>query len=179
MLKVAFKTAGNGLKMPKKETAGKVGRKFSFVAKLQVWAEGMDYCAVAVPAKITKDLGTKSAVLVQAQVNESKLFKVSLFPVGGGQHFIRIKGKVREETHTKAGDSVKINFTVVDRADNTYPKDLVKLLRAKGLLEDFKSISPGAQNFILRKIEEAVQPATREKRLQKALEAAVDRRKKR
>jgi hypothetical protein len=45
------------------------GRKFSFKAKLENWAEEMDYCAVQVPAKITKALGTKRAVLVMARVN--------------------------------------------------------------------------------------------------------------
>src|SRR5580698_9634653 len=105
------------------------GRQLSFEAKLENWAEGMDYCAVPVPAKITKTLGTKAAVLVMARVNNSEPFKVSLFPTGGGQHYIRIKAKVRKETKTKTGDRVRIRFTVLDRADITYPKDLIAALR--------------------------------------------------
>src|ERR1700722_10439540 len=101
------------------------GRQLSFEAKLENWAEGMDYCAVAVPAKITKALGTKGPVLVMARVNKSEPFKVSLFPVGGGKHYIRIKAKVRRETKTKTGDRVRLRITVLDRADVTYPNDLV------------------------------------------------------
>ena len=71
------------------------GTQLSFQAKLESWAEGMDYCAVPVPAEVTAALGTKGPVLVKAQVNESAQFQVSLFPVGGGQHYIRIKSKVR------------------------------------------------------------------------------------
>jgi hypothetical protein len=82
------------------------GQKLSFEAKLENWAEGMDYCAVPVPAKITKALKTEGPVLVMARVNKSDPFKVSLFPVGGGKHFIRIKAKVRKETKTKTGDKV-------------------------------------------------------------------------
>jgi hypothetical protein len=158
--------------------APKKGQKFSFEARLENWAEGMDYCAVSVPAKITKALGTKGPVLVMAQVNKSEPFKVSLFPVGGGKHCIRIKAKVRKETKTKTGDKVRIKFVVLDRADNSYPDDLLKALKSEGAIEDFKSISPGAQNFILRRLDQAAKPETRKKRIQEAITAAFARREK-
>ena len=155
------------------------GRQLSFEAKLENWAEGMDYCAVPVPAKITQALGTKGPVLVMARVNHSEPFKVSLFPVGGGQHYIRIKAKVRKETKTKTGDRVRVRITVLDRADVTYPKDLLSALRAERATEDFKSLPPGEQNFILRRIDDAAKPETREKRIQEAVAAAHRRREKR
>ncbi len=154
------------------------GRQMSFLAKLENWAEGMDYCAVAVPTKITEALGTKGPVLVMARVNDSEPFKVSLFPVGGGKHFIRIKAKVRKETNTKTGDRVRVRFTVLDRADVSYPKDLLAALRSEGIVEDFKALPPGEQNFILRRIDDAAKPATREKRIQEAVAAAHRRREK-
>ena len=154
------------------------GRQISFVAKLENWAEGMDYCAVAVPAKITKSLGTNGPVLVMARVNNSEPFKVSLFPVGGGRHYIRIKSKVRKETKTKTGDRVRLRFTVLDRADVIYPRDLLAALRAEGVAEEFKSLPPGEQNFILRRIDEAAKPETRAKRIQEAAMAAHRRREK-
>ncbi len=155
------------------------GRQLSFETKLESWAEGMDYCAVPVPAKITQALGTKGPVLVMARVNQSEPFKVSLFPVGGGQHYIRIKSKVRKETKTKTGDRVRVRITVLDRADVTYPKDLLSALRAERMTEDFKSLPPGEQNFILRRIDDAAKPETREKRIQEAVAAAHRRREKR
>jgi len=153
-------------------------KQFSFVAKLENWAEGMDYCAVAVPAKITKALGTTAAVLVMARVNQSNPFKVSLFPVGGGKHYIRIKAKVRKETGTKTGDRVKLRVQVLDRADVSYPKDLLATLRSENLVKDFKSLPPGEQNFLVRKIDEAAKPETRKKRIQQAIEAVHRRREK-
>lgn len=155
------------------------GKQLSFEAKLENWAEGMDYCAVSVPAKITKTLGTKSAVLILARVNNSEPFKVSLFPVGGGKHYIRIKAKVRKETKTKEGDRVRIRITVLDRADVSYPKDLLSALRDDGVTkEDFKSLPPGEQNYILRRIDEAAKPETRKKIIQEAVMAAHRRREK-
>jgi uncharacterized protein YdeI (YjbR/CyaY-like superfamily) len=113
-----------------------------------------------------------------ARLNSSEPFKVSLFPVGGGKHFIRIKAKVRKETGAKSGDKVRLRFTVLDRADNTFPKDLLNALKAEQITEDFKSLPPGEQNFILRRIDEAAKPETREKRIQEAIDAAIRRREK-
>jgi hypothetical protein len=147
------------------------GTQFSFAATLENWAEGMDYCAVPVPARITEALGTKAAVLVMACVNDSAPFKVSLFPVGGGRHYIRIKAKVRKETRTKSGDRVQLRITVLDRAAVTYPADLLAALGAAGATRDFKALPPGRQNFIVRRIEEAVKPETRRKRIADAVDA--------
>src|SRR3954447_26172732 len=91
------------------------GQQLSFQASLENWAEGMDYCAVPVPAEITQALGTKGPVLVMARVNDSEPFQVSLFPIGSGQHYIRIKAKVRQETKTKTGDRIRVRITVLDR----------------------------------------------------------------
>jgi hypothetical protein len=154
------------------------GQKLSFHAVLEDWAEGMDYCAVRVPAEITEALGTKGPVLVLARVNDSEPFQVSLFPVGGGQHWIRIKAKVRRETNTRTGDRIRIRITVLDRSDVEIPDDLVKALRAEGVEQAFKSLPPGKQNFIIRRIDEAAKPETRERRIQEAVVAAHERREK-
>jgi len=148
------------------------GSRLAFEATLENWAEGMDYCAVPVPAKITEALGTKGPVLVMARLNESTPFKVSLFPVGGGRHYIRVKAAVRKETGTKVGDTVALHITVLDRAAIEYPDDLLAALRAENATENFTSLPPGRQNFILRRIDEAVKPETRRKRIQDAVTEA-------
>ena len=158
------------------KTSPAAGRNLSFQADLESWAEGMDYCAVPVPPKITEALGTKGPVLVMARVNNSEPFQVSLFPVGGGQHYIRIKAKVRQETNTKTGDRVRVRFTVLDREDVEIPENLMSALTTGGMAASFKSLPPGKQNFIIRRIDDAVKPETREKRIQEAVVAAHQRR---
>lgn len=152
------------------------GRQLSFQADLENWAEGMDYCAVPVPAQITEALGTKGPVLVVARVNNSEPFQVSLFPVGAGRHYIRIKAKVRQETNTKTGDRIRVRITILDRADVVIPEDLMSALDAEGVTEAFKALPPGKQNFIIRRIDEAVKPETREKRIQHGVVAAHEKR---
>jgi hypothetical protein len=155
--------------------SSKAGQQFSFEALLENWAEGMDYCAVTVPAEVTHTLGTKGPVLVLASINDSAPFQVSLFPVGGGQHCIRIKAKVRKETNTKTGDRIRLRFTVLDREKVEIPNDLMHALRAERVVDAFQSLPPGKQNFIVRRIDEAAKPQTRERRIQQAVLAAQPR----
>lgn len=152
-----------------------VGKQFGFHATLENWAEGMDYCAVSVPANITESLGTKGPVLVRASVNNSEPFQVSLFPVGGGKHYIRIKSKVRKLTKTKVGDSIKLDLIVIDPDDIDIPDDLLASLESSDLIDGFMDIPPGKRNFLIRKIGEAAKPATREKRIREALDVAIER----
>jgi translation initiation factor IF-1 len=157
----------------------KPGKQLTFESKLENWAEGMDYCAIPVPASVTKALGTKSAVLVMARVNTSKPFKVSLFPAGGGQHYIRLRAKVRKEAKLKEGDRVKVRITVLDRADITIPKDLASALRAERVAADFDALTAGKKNYIIRRIDDASKSETRKKRIQEAVEEAHRGREKR
>lgn len=152
-----------------------VGKLFSFDAELENWAEGMDYCAVRVPSKITNSLGTKGPVLVKASVNNSESFQVSLFPVGGGKHYIRIKAKIRKLTKTKSGDRVKLDFLVLDPNDVDVPDELLDLLETEGMIDAFMDIPPGKRNYLIRRIQEAVKSATREKRIREALDVAIER----
>ena len=152
------------------------GKQFSFEALLEDWAEGMDYCAIAVPGEITAALGTTGPVLVMARVNDSEPFQVSLFPVGGGQHYIRIKAKVRKATDLKAGDRVRMRFTVLDRANVEVPDDLLSALRAEGAAQAFQLLPPGKRSFLIRRIDDAVKPETRARRIQDAVLAALQQR---
>lgn len=149
------------------------GKTLSFKSKLENWAEGMDYCAIAVPAKITQTLGTKKAVLVLASINGCEPFQVSLFPAGGGQHYIRVRAKVRKQAKLKEGDQVKVQITVLDRAAVDLPEDLVTALKSEKALAEFNALTPGKKNYAVRKINDASRPETRKKRIQEAIELAI------
>jgi translation initiation factor IF-1 len=151
-------------------TALKIGRKLSFKSTLENWAEGMDYCAIAVPAKITEALGTKSAVLVMARINDSAPFKVSLFPVGGGKHYIRVRKKVRKDANLKEGDGVLVLITPLDRSDIKIPVDLRAALRGSKASARFDALTAGKKNYMIRRIDDASKPETRAKRVREAVE---------
>jgi hypothetical protein len=148
----------------------KAGTKLSFKSTLENWADGMDYCAIPVPANITESLGTKSAVLVMARVNESAPFKVSLFPVGGGKHYIRVRKKVRKEANLIELDRVLVQITVLDRANIEIPRDLSAALSRKNALARFNALTPSKKNYMIRRVDDASKPETRAKRVREAVE---------
>ncbi|MDB6169566.1 MAG: hypothetical protein JWM88_2430 [Verrucomicrobia bacterium] len=99
-------------------------------------------------------------------------FLVSLFPIGGGRHYLRVKAKVRTAAKIKGGDRVRVHITVVDRSAISIPQDLASALRADGVMEHFKALPPGKRNYTIRWIDEAAKPETRHKRIQAAVEVA-------
>ncbi|MEO6876386.1 MAG: YdeI/OmpD-associated family protein [Opitutaceae bacterium] len=149
----------------------------SFQSTLERLAPGIEYYAILVPAEITRALGTTGPVPVYARVNDSEPFLVSLYSRGGGRHGLRVKAEVRAEVKIKEGDRVRVQITVRERAaEASIPPDLTKILRAERVLEAFQALPIGQRTFTLRKIDQAVKPATREKRIQAAVALAHQRR---
>jgi hypothetical protein len=148
-------------------------QQLSFQSRLERIASGAEYFALSVPEKITRSLGKRGPVPVSARVNDSTPFLVSLFPMGGGRHYLRVKAKVRNEAKIKEGDRVRVQITVIDRsAEISVPRDMANALRAQGALESFKALPKGKQRYTLRWIEEAAKPETRAKRIQDAVEVS-------
>jgi hypothetical protein len=113
-------------------------QQLSFQSKLECIASGMDYFALPVPMKITRALGTRGPVPVFARVNDSETFLASLYPVGGGRHYLRVKNKICRAAKIKEGDRVGVQITVRDlSAEISIPEDLMSALRAEGMVEDF------------------------------------------
>jgi uncharacterized protein YdeI (YjbR/CyaY-like superfamily) len=105
-----------------------------------------------------------------ARVNDSAPFKVSLFPVGGGKHYIRVRKQVRKKANLNEGDRVRVQITILDRADIEIPKDLSAALRRKNALARFNALTPGKRSYMIRRIDDASQPETRAKRVREVVE---------
>jgi len=139
-------------------------------------AQGIEYFAIPVPAKITTALGTRGPVPVTARVNGSKPFQVSLYTKGGGRHGLRVKAEVRREVGLKEGASVRVEISVRDRAAETkLSPEVAGALRAAGVLEGFRALPVGMRSFALRGIEQAAKAETRAKRIREAVDLARSR----
>ena len=155
-------------------------QKLSFQSKLERIASGMEYFAFSVPMKITLALGRRGPVPVFARANDSERFLASLYPVGGGRHYLRVKNKICKAAEIKEEDRVQVQITVRDRsAEISIPKDLVSALRAEGVEEDFEALPIGKKRYLLRLIDEATKPQTRDKRIQAAVAVAHRKREQR
>jgi hypothetical protein len=145
-------------------------RKFSFVSRLEQAARG-GYYAVDVPAKISQEIGKRGPIPVNARINKVAEFTASLSPAGGGRHRLRVNARTREEARIHAGDSVKVQITVLSQPQKVViPGDLKIALRSEGVLEFFEAFAPGKQNHIIEWIERSARPETRKKRIQFTVE---------
>jgi Domain of unknown function (DUF1905)/Bacteriocin-protection, YdeI or OmpD-Associated len=147
-------------------------QQLAFQSRLERIASGAEYFALSVPLKISRALQTRGPVPVSARVNDSMPFLVSLFPIGGGRHYLRVKATVRNAAKIKGGDRVRVHLTVLDRSAVSLPQDLTSALRAQGALESFQALPLGQQRYTIRRIDEAAKPETRDKRIQIAVAAA-------
>jgi hypothetical protein len=112
----------------------------------------MNYFALSVPAQVSRALQTRKPVPVAARVNGSETFIASLYPVGDGRRYLRVKNKTCREVKIKEGDRVRVQITVRDRsAEIAIPKDLMSALRAEGVVKDFQALPMGKKSFILRR----------------------------
>ena len=167
-------------KVQTKKKTPKPNQKLTFQSEMENIAKGMEYYALSVPAKITEALGTHGPVPVMARVNGSEEFLVSLHPIGGGRHYLRVRNQICKSVDVKTGDKVRVQITVRDRTDEIeIPKDLAKAIRDEDLTEAFNSLPIGKKSFMLRKLKEAAKPETRQKRIQEIIEEAHGRREKR
>ena len=154
------------------------GSVLSFQSRLERLAEGIEYFAIPVPAKITAALGTRGPVPVTARVNGSKPFQVSLYTKGGGRHGLRVKAEVRKEVGLEEGATACVEIRVRDRAAETkLPADVTSALRAAGVLEGFQALPVGMRSFALRGIERAAKAETRTKRIKEAVDLVRSRKK--
>lgn len=150
-------------------------RQLSFQARVERISPTMEYFAFTVPLKTSQALGTRGPVPVSARLNDRVTFLVSLAPIGGGRHWLRLNAKARLAAGIKEGDLVRVQITVLDQA--TLPADLTDALRAAGVLDKFKAMSVGTQNFLIKKMDAAAKPETRAKRINEAVDVARQRKK--
>ena len=142
------------------------GKQFTFNAVLERWASGMEYYAISIPHEITVALKTNAAVPVVAQVNNSETFMASLFPIGGGRHYLRIKNKICKANNIKEKETIKVKIKVRNREEEiAIPRDLQKALKEAGAVKEFMAFPIGKKSYLLRRINEAVKAETREKRI--------------
>ena len=102
---------------PRKPAATPQQQQLSFDSTLERIATGMEYYALSVPLGTSQALHTRGAVPVLAKVNDSDAFKGSLYPVGGGRHYLRVRNKVCKAAGIKDGDRIRVQIVVRDRLE--------------------------------------------------------------
>ena len=126
---------------------------------------------VLVPRKLHEELGLKGRPKIQAVI-AGHPYRGSLMPMGDGTYCLGVLKSIQQAAGVKRGDTITVELEV-DTAPRTVdvPQDLAKVLAAdKKAAAAWETLSYTNKKEIARSLEEAKQPATRERRLDAALQ---------
>lgn len=128
--------------------------------------------AIAIPFDVEKAYGSRGRVPVRGTLN-GFAFRSSVFPMGGGCHWLVVNRDMREGAKIKAGETISV---MMERDDEprviTPPKDFARALAAnKAALAAWDKLSYTHRKEYAKAIEEAKKPETRARRIEKAIAA--------
>jgi hypothetical protein len=133
---------------------------------------GSAAAGVAVPFDVQKVFGTRARVPVRGTINGFP-YRSSIFPAGGGKHFMVVNGRVRAGANLKGGETVSVTMAR-DEEPRTVepPADFSRALKAnKQARTTWEGLSYTHRKEYTEWIEEAKKPETRVRRIAKAVEA--------
>ena len=130
--------------------------------------------AMDVPASVTGAFGRRSHVPVAGTADGFPL-KATLVPVGGGRHRLFLNGQVRSGIGKGPGDQVEIRVRL-DTSDRMpeLPTDLEEALQARDALAAWEALRPSRRKESLVVLADAKRAATRQKRITRIVQAAID-----
>jgi len=132
--------------------------------------ESFDATGIKIPFDVEKVFGTRARVPVRGTINGFP-FRSSIFPMGGGQHYMAVNKLTREGAKAKGGETVSV---VMERDDEprtvTPPPDFARALKAnKEARAMWEKLSYTHRKEHAKAIEEAKRPETRARRIEKAI----------
>lgn len=135
-------------------------------------AEGMNATGIEVPAKIVETLGQGKKPKVTVAIN-GHLYR-STIAVYGGKFFLPLAAEHREKARIKAKDKVEVTLEL-DRAPREVqiPQDFATALEIDDASKDFAALAYTHRKKYVRAIEESKTPATRTRRIEKAVAAVL------
>ena len=144
-----------------------VTKRFRVVLEKDVRSEAT---GIMIPFDVEKVFGTRARVPVRGTINGFP-YRSSIFPMGGGKHFMAVNKATREGAKAKAGETISV---VMERDEEprviTPPKDFACALKANREAQAaWEKLSYTHQKEYVGAIEEAKKPLTRAHRIEKAI----------
>jgi hypothetical protein len=132
--------------------------------------EKTEATGIAIPFDVEKVFGTRARVPVRGTINGFP-YRSSIFPMGGGCHFMAVNKATREGAKARAGDTITVQM---ERDEEprviTPPQDFARALKAnKDAQATWEKLSYTHQKEYAKAIEEAKKPETRARRIEKAI----------
>ena len=132
--------------------------------------ENSEATGIHIPFSVEKEFGSRARVPVRGTIN-GFAFCNSIFPMGGGDHYMVVNKNVRAGAKAQGGEMISV---VMERDDEprviTPPEDFARTLEAnKAALAAWDKLSYTHRKEYVHSIEEAKKPETRARRIEKAV----------
>ena len=143
--------------------------KTSFTTKLKQ-AAGKNAVGIVVPPEHVAALGTSKRPAVKVTIN-GYTYR-STVAVMGGTFMVGVAAEHRAVAGVEGGDTVKVTLELDTEPRVTpVPPDLAKALAKAKLAAAFDAAAPSRRKEFVRSVEDAKTPETRERRIQKVIDA--------
>ena len=104
-------------------------------------------------------------VSVEGRLNEASI-RAMLVPVGKGRHRLYVNGGMRAVAGVAVGDTVSFELLSTAHTNVSVPEDLADALdEVDGAREAFEAMSPSHRRELIRYVDDARTPSTRERRI--------------
>jgi Domain of unknown function (DUF1905)/Bacteriocin-protection, YdeI or OmpD-Associated len=143
---------------------------FTFNATIEKFnrqGEKTGWTYIVVPDKLAKKLnpGVKKSYRVKGKLDDHKIEKTALIPMGGGDFILPINAAIRKATGKRFGAQLKVQLEV-DDSPILPPDELMECLKDEpDALKYYNSLPQGHRNYYTKWIDSAKTEPTKTKRI--------------
>lgn len=137
------------------------------ILKFGSQGEKTGWTYIVVPAKVAKKLnpGVKKSYRVKGKLDDHKIEKTALIPMGEGDFIMPINAAVRKATGKRFGATIKVQIEL-DKTPILPPSELIECLKDEpDAYKYFNSLPQGHRNYFTKWIEAAKTEPTKAKRI--------------
>lgn len=145
------------------------------ILKFDKQGEKTGWSYILIPAKIANKLnpGIKKSYRVKGKLDDFKIEKASLIPMGEGDFILPINAAIRKGTGKRKGATLKIQFEL-DHSPIKPPTELIECLQDEPeALKYFTSLPQSHRNYFTKWIESAKTEPTKTKRIALVIKTMV------
>lgn len=143
------------------------------IHKFENQGEKTGWTYIEVPADIAQQLkpNNKKSFRVKGKLDNYKIDRVALLPMGGGTFIMAINGTMRKGTGKKQGAMLKVQLQLDEKAF-LFNKDFMECLADEPAAEKFfQTLQGSVQRYFSKWIDDAKTEQTRTKRIAQAVSA--------
>jgi urease beta subunit len=147
----------------------------TIILKFDKQGEKTGWTYINIPAKTANQLkpGTKKSFRVKGKLDDFKIEKVALVPMGGGDFIMAINAAMRKGIHKQKGAELKVQLQI-DESPILPPSDLLACMSDEPeAMKYYNSLPQGHRNYFTKWIDTAKTDVTKAKRIALVIKTMV------